>query len=185
VTGKLAHQCKQKGGIDTYHKVLLTSAIVCFIEITMSHVSVKIDLMLCLGATSLIITNNDIEAYGNNVAWLYLKRVVNASVHLCCGHFPPGALVGPRMPQSSLPHLFLYPSLGSLLLLLCNMPQGPQGGSGTPQTLLPMPSNPFPSSPSEANYAGSGHCKTGVVPVCHSYVPLPLQDFPSISAWWY
>jgi hypothetical protein len=61
VTGKLAHQCKQKGGIDTYHKVLLTSAIVCFIEITMSHVSVKIDLMLCLGATSLIITNNDIE----------------------------------------------------------------------------------------------------------------------------
>ena len=58
--------------------MLLTSAIVCFIEITMSNVNVKIYVMLCLGAIVLLITNNYIEADGNNVAWLYLNRVVNA-----------------------------------------------------------------------------------------------------------
>jgi hypothetical protein len=42
--------------------------------------TLKIDVVLRLGAIALLITNNDNEAHGNNVAWLYLKRVLNAFV---------------------------------------------------------------------------------------------------------
>ena len=77
-------------------------------------------------------------------------------------------LVCPRMPKSFLPHSFLYPALGLLLLLSCNMTQGPQSGIGTQQTVLSMPSNPPQCSPSAANYTCSDTA------LCHRGVPIMI-----------